>query len=371
MEVDTGERMQTAGCAMRRTRRFGPAMGSMLTMVIAIGLVASVHEVAASSIESGQRPLAAAQAESSASASADASASPSAAATPTRTPTPTPTPTEAATPAPSTSPSASAGPICGPDTHFITPQRVLAGTRVTGWFTRFEPDATVAIIFRPDYVDFPERAIGTSTTDEHGYGEIDVVIPADAPIGNYALLLRLDECATSPWPEISISRIAVVPVLPEISVSDDTVLPGQRVTIRATGFNRDDTVYLTLDNPEHLGLECTSCLLATGQTNSEWSVVITVRLPRDLSPGSHILTLFGWGPELLFPEELEVVINVGAASQGRTSPTATLPPTDTVLDAPPDPFPAGWPTVLVLLAGFLAASLLVVVRRPARRSARS
>ena len=219
------------------------------------------------------------------------------------------------------SPSAPAGPICGPDSHLITPQRVLPGTRLTGWISGFEPNATVALIFRPDDVDFDERVIGASTTDEHGYGEIDVVIPADAPVGNYTLLLRLDECATSPWPELPLDTIAVVPVLPEISISDDTVLPGQRVTIRATGFNRDDTVYLTLDNPEHLGLECASCLLATGQTNSDWSVVITVRLPRDLSPGAHTLTLFGWGPELLFPEEMELVITVGIR--------ATIPPTDT------------------------------------------
>jgi hypothetical protein len=229
---------------------------------------------------------------------------------------------------------------------------------VTGWFAGFEPNATVALILRPDHVDFPERAIGASTTDEHGYGEIDVVVPDDAPIGDYSLLLRLEACATSPWADISLATITVVPVLPAISISDDTVVPGQRVTIRATGFARDDAVYLSLDDPEYLGDQC--CLLATAQTNSDWSVVIPVRLPRDLSPGAHTLSLVGWGPEYFFPEVLEVVITVAAAE--KTPPAATVPPTDALADAPRRSAIGGLPILLAVLAGVIAASLLVGVR---------
>ncbi len=169
---------------------------------------------------------------------------------------------------------------------------------------------------------------------------------------------------TTDFPEITIASIAVVPVLPEISISDDTVVPGQRVTIRATGFARDDTVRLFLDEPE--SFDCASCLLATAPTNTDWSAVITVRLPRDLSPGAHTLFLAGWGPEFLFPEELEVGITVGIGAT--TLPAPTPPATDSLVDAPPDPSPAGWPTVLAVLAGVIAASLLIAVRRPARHA---
>ena len=49
----------------------------------------------------------------------------------------------------------------------------------------------------------------------------------------------------------------------------------------------------------------------------------------------------------------------------------TVPPTNTLSQGAPVPSSGGWATVLAVLAGITAAGLLMVVRRPARRSARS
>ena len=340
---------------MTRTHRSGMTFLAIPVLAIAIGAGPGVGRVAGSDVIAPAAPTPTPTGTSTATATSNPTA------TATSTPTlvaATPTPGPTTMPGPTSTPSASAGPICGPQMHLITPQRVLAGTRVTGWFSGFEPNATVALILRPDYVAFPERALGSSTTDAQGYGEVDVIIPADAPIGDYSLLLRLEACATSPWADISITTITVVPVLPAISISDDTVVPGQRVTIRATGFGLDETVDLFLDSPEYLGHEC--CLLATAPTNADWSVVITVRLPRDLSPGAHTLSLVGWGPDQLFPEQLEVVITVAADT---TRPVATVPPTDALADGPRRSATGWLPILFGLLPGIVAAALIVGVRR--------
>jgi len=332
---------------MNRTQRAVLAPVAMLGLLIVIGTGPNVGTVAG--WDATSRAAAGAIPTQTSTVIATSTATPTPAATPTPTETPMPTPAL----------------ICGPETSLVDPQRVLAGTRVTGWFTGFQPNATVALIFRPDYVDFPEREIGATTTDEHGFAEVEVVIPADAPVGDYSLLLRLEGCATSPWGEMTLATITVVAGLPSISISDDTVVPGQRVTVRATGFGRDEIVTVSLDDPDYLGNGC--CVLARAMADADWSVMVRLRLPGDLSPGAHTLSLVGWGPEALFPEVLEVQITVAAGGVPPPSAqTATIPPTDTLAGEKSGQSSSAWPILVALLVPIVGGALAASRPNPRR-----
>ncbi len=74
---------------------------------------------------------------------------------------------------------------------------------------------------------------------------------------------------------------------PAASVSDDTVTPGQRITVSATGFRAGSTGIVTIESVEQqIG---TFTVPATGP------VTVSVTIPNTISPGAHTIFVRGTG----------------------------------------------------------------------------
>jgi hypothetical protein len=115
---------------------------------------------------------------------------------------------------------------------------------------------------------------------------------------------------------------AVVPSFRSITIDDHTVIPGQRVTLKAGGFMGNGHVVVSIDTFPTQG-ECWPhpCrFLATATTSAIGSVVIRVEIPRDTTPGAHSLWVSGY----MAGGEVEDSLGVDITVVG-----GTLPPTDT------------------------------------------
>jgi hypothetical protein len=145
---------------------------------------------------------------------------------------------------------------------------------------------------------------------------IEGVIPADAPMGETALQLVADECGWSVGIMVLGSPLVA-------AINDDTVTPGQRVTVTAGGFAPSTPASLSIDSVPVQGECIPEChFLGRGTSASaDGSVVFRERIPRDTRPGRHTLWVSGDSLDGITEYELSVEITVVAGG--------TLPPTDT------------------------------------------
>lgn len=216
-------------------------------------------------------------------------------------PQPTPTTSNAA------SPSSSVGVACEePFTHLVPSEatEVLPGMPVRVRIEGFPANAPVMMSVGPASDPPPGTPIGGTTTDQQGSGFVSGVIPADSPPGDASIWVMTSEgCGSS-------SLVFVVGSLEGISIDDDTVVPGQRVTITAGGLAPDGIVALHVDCD---GLDAlTPCpALATAQATPAGSVVMAIAIPRDLARGAHYLVLNGTSFDDTSDLSLVVQITVG------------------------------------------------------------
>ena len=232
--------------------------------------------------------------------------------------TPAPSPSEpgaTASPEPTMSPSSSPVIACEFPNANAESSEIPRGGSVRVAISEFPPNVAVSLWFG-SYYDLGSRPpIGAGTTDDQGAGIAVGVIPSDAPWGeNYITVKASEEC----WAEAFI----VVLLSPRaISVDDDTVRPGQLVTISAGGFapNHPVSAFLGAGGVQE---DCPGCIwLESGRTSARGSVVIRVRIPRDTPLGPQHLGVHGLAPDGI--GDLYVVTDITVVAAG------TLPPTDT------------------------------------------
>jgi hypothetical protein len=187
------------------------------------------------------------------------------------------------------SPSTSVGVECDPTSEPFV--QVEGGTGVPGTPVRvriegFPPSAGVMLHFGSMYDGIVGPPIGAATTDDQGNGVVHGVLPVDAPFGDAALSVMVNaECGAE-------TLLAVVGSPEAISIDDDTVVPGQQVTITASGFAPEDAVGVYLDGDAR-DPTCRCQELGNAQANEVGFVEIVVRIPGDVPPGAHFLTLNG------------------------------------------------------------------------------
>jgi hypothetical protein len=225
-----------------------------------------------------------------------------------------------ADPNPSASPTASPKPSPEFDCALATAaiegngsSHILRGATVRVRFEAFAPMTTVTLLFS-EWTD-PGRQIGSGTADGHGDGVIEGVLPIDARIGQALLIVSDDRCRADLYILVLGSRDVV-------TIDDDTVRPGQRVTVTAGGFQPNSLVLLSIDRAPTQG-ECgpQPCrYLGTGEASSDGTAVIRARIPRDTAAGAHRLWLTGLAPDDIFEFSIGVDITV--------FPAGPLPATD-------------------------------------------
>ena len=247
---------------------------------------------------------------------ATSTATPTPSATPAPTTTPKPTPTPTATPAPTSTPTATAVPVVGCQNPWATAyphDHIVRGEAVRVAFHDFEPDGGVTLLF----VAQTKTAIGTGNADAQGEGVVEGLIPADTPIGEAEMQVVGAHC-------IAYTSLLVIGSAAAMTVDDDTPVPGQVVTISAGGFAIESPIEISIDRYPIQG-ECypRACrFIGTGSADTLGHVVMQVRIPRDVKPGTHHLYATGYSPDGISDFTVGVAIHVAGA-------TGTLPPTDT------------------------------------------
>jgi hypothetical protein len=218
---------------------------------------------------------------------------------------------ESTTPGPSTSvaasPLASVEVACQePFTNLVPVEgdKVLPGTPVRVRLEGFPPNVAVTLSMSPVGEASPGTTIGGTATDQQGAGFVQGVIPADTPYGDASIwALTGAGCGSE-------SQIVVVGSFEQISIDDDTVEPGQLVTITAGGFAPDDGVGLYLDGDPRDATNTTGPL-GGAEADDRGSVVVRARIPDDISPGAHYLLLSGSSFDGIADLGLVVQITVG------------------------------------------------------------
>ena len=241
--------------------------------------------------------------------------------TPTATPAPTEVPTPTATPAPTEVPTPTPTPsafTCEESFAFTDgPDQIVRGGTVRVRFEGFAPDLDVTLILEGSPFDLPDRPIGVGTAAGDGTGVVEGEIAHDAPIGETQLRVESVDAMARAY-------LLVIGSPEVMSVDDETVVPGQHVTVTASGFQANTMVYLTIDTHPTQG-ECWPhpCreLGRAARTSADGSVVIPVRIPSDVTPGVHGLYANGYSPDGISDLTVGTQITVVA--------TGTLPPTDT------------------------------------------
>jgi hypothetical protein len=217
-----------------------------------------------------------------------------------------------ATAAPSTparsagSPSTSPGAVCDPTLDYfvlVDSETAVPGTPVRVRINGFPPDTAVTLRLGSLDDGTAGRAIGAATTDGQGNGVVHGVVPVHAPFGDTTLRVMVNEgCGGQ-------TLLAIVGSPEAISIDDDTVVAGQQVTIKASGFAAEGPVALYLDGDARDAL-CRCRSLAEAQANAVGFVEIVVRIPPDVSPGAHFLTLNGDSFDFMHDVGLTVHITV-------------------------------------------------------------
>jgi hypothetical protein len=218
---------------------------------------------------------------------------------------------------PTPAPSTFACDIPGVQVHGIN--HIVRGDSVQARFDGFAPNSAVTLALGDWEPDVADRVIGDGIADANGTGLVEGVIPADSPIGEDVLRVISGDCSAFDW-------LVVIGSPEAMSVDDETVAPGQLVTVTAGGFVPHTSVFLTIDTYPTQG-ECWPhpCrqIGGFGRTSSVGSVVIRVRIPADVTPGVHGLFTNGYTPDSnIYDLTVGTRIRVVGAS-------GTLPPTDT------------------------------------------
>jgi hypothetical protein len=179
----------------------------------------------------------------------------------------------------------------------------LPGTTVRLRIEGFPPDAALTVTL--GYMDDEgiRLSMGTGRSDAHGDGFLLGVIPVDAPFGEGILNVSAGEaCGAEAY-------ISVVGSLEAIGIDDDTVVPGQQVTIRASGFAPEDTVAVILDGDVR-DAACQCRALAEARANAVGFVEMVARIPPDVPAGAHFLTVNGDSFDFMHDVGLTVHITV-------------------------------------------------------------
>ena len=183
-------------------------------------------------------------------------------------------------------------------------------------FDGFTANTDVTLFLR-DGRDDSQVPIGASTSDAHGRGIVEGVVPRDFPIAEtWFDVIGEDGCSAS-------SYFVVLGSAQVASIDDNSVVAGQLVTLRAGGFAARSSVSVTFDSVITQG-ECSpGCrVLRSARTSAVGSAVIRTRIPRDASLGPHVLVVNGDSADGISEFSMGVDITVVGGS--------TLPPTDTV-----------------------------------------
>jgi hypothetical protein len=251
------------------------------------------------------------------SASPDPSASPEPTSSESAAPSASPTDAPSPTPSPTASPTASAAIQCDePLAEVDGDDTLVRGDTVRVRFSGFTPNVNVRLDFRELTGDV-NRTIGTAPADGAGNGVVEGVVPTDAPVDEAELRVIGDDGC------LAYLYFWVLGSPDTISIDDDTVMPGQRVTVTAGGFLPNGDALLSIDNAPTQGECIPRCLyLAMSQTNGVGSVVFRARIPRHISAGRHVLWVTGGHLNGISDAYQSIEITVGAGS--------TMPPTDTV-----------------------------------------
>lgn len=140
-----------------------------------------------------------------------------------------------ASPVPMKSASPSPGIVCDVPIAYLEPTgtfKVLTGAGIRVRVEGFPANTAVTLTMASMEDAAAARPIGGTATDEQGKGVAAGVIPADARLGDAIVqAIASDACAATNY-------VFVVASLEGIGIDDDTVEPGQQVTIRAGGFHR-------------------------------------------------------------------------------------------------------------------------------------
>jgi hypothetical protein len=205
--------------------------------------------------------------------------------------------------------------VCGAGFVDVAPFDPLPGGTVHVAIMGFPPNTPVTVTFVSLSDPGVEPAIGSATTDAQGDAAIDVVIPLDAGWGDSSVRVTTsDGCYAE-------AGLIVLPSHAEVSIDDDSVVPGQRVTLTGGGFLPDETVAVFLDGDPRDAL-CRCRELATGRTTVVGTASVSVRIPRNTTPGRHDLLLIG--PAFVDPTiDLGLVVRISVAAVGTTPPTDT------------------------------------------------
>ena len=181
--------------------------------------------------------------------------------------------------------------------------KVLPGATIFVRVEGFPANTPVTLTVAPMDDATASTPIGVMTTDGQGKGAAAGVMPADARLGDAIVqAIASDAC-------VATNYLFVVASLEGIGIDDDTVAPGQQVTIRAGGFLPESNVAAFLDgDPGDALCECHE--LATAQTNASGSVEVIVRIPDDVAPGDHVIVLAGAAPDHASDLSLAVAITV-------------------------------------------------------------
>jgi len=156
---------------------------------------------------------------------------------------PTPAPSASPTPAPTDPPSPSQAPQPTPtasprafdcEESFARVdgnEHIVRGEMVRVGYEGYAPGSEVTLVF-VDFSDMVERPIGQGTAARDGTGRIAGVVPPDSTIGQAELQIVSGEC----WSHV---YFVVIGSPETMRVDDPTVVPGQRVTVTARGFQPD------------------------------------------------------------------------------------------------------------------------------------
>jgi hypothetical protein len=165
------------------------------------------------------------------------------------------------------------------------PGQALPGERVPVQLIGFPANAQVALDFHSETDGVHRGPMGDATVNERGEAEIFVVIPPDAPYGYGVLTVRAGKKCSSQ------ALLLLASDGQSMAIDDETVRPGQRVTLTAIGFQPRFAVSLHLDcDPQEV--ECPQ-VASIPTSPVDGSVHIVVEIPPDITPGEHFWLLNG------------------------------------------------------------------------------
>ena len=163
----------------------------------------------------------------------------------------------------------------------------IPGTPISVRITGFPPTTMVTLRLRSVLGDDVGTPIGSATTNAQGIAMVSGLIPVDQPFGDTSVSVTVtDVCGAE-------AGLSVVGSAEAVAIDDETVAPGQNVTITASGYQPGDSIVVILDG-DAFALDGTGKDLGSAVADKLGQARITVQIPRDTRPGSHCLTANGY-----------------------------------------------------------------------------